>query len=86
MTNSEQVRFLSADVAVAASNALERIHCAGGTLEVVEAGISSAILVHALRLSGNCVDAELDRLLLIFEAAVDVRLGIVNRIRCQDSL
>lgn len=83
MAKSEQVRFLSADVAVAASNALERIQCAGATLEVVEAGVCSAALVQALRLSGNCGGAELDRLLQIFEAAVDARLGVVRQNRRQ---
>lgn len=81
MAKSEQVSFLSADVAVAASNALARIECAGATLEVVEAGVSSAALVQNLRLSGNCEEAELDRLLLIFEAAVDARLKVVKQNR-----
>jgi hypothetical protein len=81
MAKSEQVRFLSADVAEAASNALERIQCAGATLAVVEAGVYSAALVQALRLSGNCGGAELDRLLLIFEAAADVRLRAVKQSR-----
>lgn len=78
MAKSEQVRCLSAAVAVAASNALERIQCADCTLQVVEAGVSSAALVQSLRLLGNCDDAALDRLLLIFEAAVEVRLGAVK--------
>lgn len=78
MSISPEMSFLSDDVAIVASGALERIQDATTTLDVVDAGLSSVALVQALRRTDNHEDAELDRLLLTFQAAVETRLKAVK--------
>lgn len=70
----EEVGFLSDEVAVVASGALARIRRATTTLAVVDAGLCSVALVDALRQGENHEQAQLHRLLLIFETAVETRL------------
>lgn len=78
MTISPELRFLSDDVAVVASGALQRIQDATATLDVVDAGLSSVALVQALRRAENHEEVELDRLLSLFETAVETRLAEVK--------
>ena len=78
MSISPEMSFLSDDVAIVASGALERIQDATTTLDVVDAGLSSVALVQALRRTDNHEDAELDRLLLAFQAAVETHLKAVK--------
>jgi transcriptional regulator len=81
MSIPDELGFLSADVAVVASHALEQIQRAENTLAVVDAGLSSVALVEALRETEKHDAAELDRLLLIFEMAAETRLKDLNQSR-----